>query len=156
MKTQTAVFAAGCFWGVEEEFRCMKGVLSTRAGYSGGKSKNPTYEEVCSGKTGYAESVKIEFNLDEVSYEDLLRKFWEIHDPTTLNRQGPDIGTQYRSIIFYFDENQKELAEKSKQKEQKRYKDKIVTEIILATEFYDAEEYHQKYLMKNGGESCGR
>lgn len=154
MKTQTAIFASGCFWGVEEAFRTLNGVVSTKVGYSGGDAKNSSYREVCTGRTGHAESVKIEFNPDEISYEDLLKKFWEIHDPTTLNRQGPDIGSQYRSIIFYADEKQKQAAEKSKQAEQKNYKNKIVTEIIPAKEFYDAEEYHQKYLMRRGVGSC--
>ena len=154
MVKEKATFAAGCFWGVEEEFRCLNGVLSTRVGYSGGRTENPSYEEVSSGKTGHAESVEIKFDQDKISYEKLLEKFWQIHDPTTLNRQGPDIGSQYRSIIFYHDEKQKQLAEKSKQEVQKNYSNKIVTEIIPAEEFYDAEEYHQKYLMKRGEDSC--
>ncbi len=155
MKKETAIFAAGCFWGVEEEFRNLKGVLSTRVGYSGGKSKKPTYTKVSFGITGHAESVKIEFDSEIISYKELLKKFWEIHNPTTKNRQGFDIGSQYRSIIFYANKKQKEAAEKSRDEEQKKLDKKIVTEIIPAGEFYDAEEYHQKYLMKGGGGGCG-
>jgi peptide-methionine (S)-S-oxide reductase len=148
MKTQTATFALGCFWHAQEEFDKVKGIISTRVGYSGGRTKNPSYEEVSSGKTGHAETIEIKFNPEEISYEKFLKIFWKIHDPTTLNRQGPDAGTQYRSIIFYHNAEQKKLAEKSLKEEQKNHKDKIVTEIIPASDFYEAEGYHQKYYLK--------
>ncbi len=150
-----ATFAAGCFWHVEEAFREIKGVISTTAGYTGGKMKNPTYEEVCTDETGHAEAVQIEYDPKIVPYEKLLEVFWTIHDPTQKNRQGPDEGTQYRSAIFYHTEEQKKLAEKSLKEEQKKHKEKIATKITKATVFYPAEEYHQKYLMKRGQKSCG-
>lgn len=149
-----ATFAAGCFWGVEEAFRHLKGVTSTMVGYTGGTNKNPSYEDVCNKETGHAEAVQIEFDSKKVSYEKLLKIFWKIHDPTTLNRQGPDVGSQYRSAIFYHNEEQKELAIKSKEKEQKKYKNKIVTEITEAKTFYKAEKYHQQYLEKQGLSTC--
>ncbi len=152
---ETATFAAGCFWHVEEAFRKLKGVKSTTAGYEGGTMKNPTYEHVCSDKTGHAEVVQIEFDPKQISYEQLLETFWQIHDPTTPNRQGLDVGTQYRSAIFYHNEKQKEIAEKSLQEQEKKINKKIVTQIIPAKTFYKAEEYHQKYLMKKGLRSCG-
>lgn len=151
-KIQKATFAAGCFWHVEEAFMHLNGVLTTSVGYIGGKMKNPTYEDVCTDKTGHAEAVQIEFNPKEVSYEELLKKFWEIHKPTQFNKQGPDVGTQYRSAIFYHNEEQKETAIISKEKLQKsdRYKNKkIFTEIVKAGKFYPAEEYHQKYFQKH-------
>ncbi|MCH8003640.1 MAG: peptide-methionine (S)-S-oxide reductase MsrA [Nanoarchaeota archaeon] len=151
-KTQKATFAAGCFWHVEEAFRQVKGVVDVTSGYIGGTMKNPTYEDVCTDKTGYAEAIQIEFDPKIVSYEDLLKVFWEIHNPTTLNRQGLDVGTQYRSAIFYHNEKQKTLAIKSKNNLQKteKYKNKkIVTEIKKASKFYPAEEYHQKYYQKH-------
>lgn len=154
MKNEKATFAAGCFWGVEEKFRNIKGVISTKVGYTGGKTENPDYHKVCSGKTGHTESVEIQYNPDEFSYNKLLEIFWNLHDPTTLNRQGPDVGSQYRSVIFYHNEEQKKLAEKSKQKEQEKLGREIVTEIIPAQKFYEAEEYHQKYLMKKRMKSC--
>ena len=148
MKTQFATFAAGCFWGVEEVFRNVKGVVNTSVGYIGGKMKNPTYEGVCTDETGHAEAVQVEFDPKQVSYEKLLDVFWENHDPTQLNRQGPDVGTQYRSAIFYHDEKQKEMAIQSKNKIEKsgKFKKPIMTEIVPAKEFYKAEEYHQRYL----------
>ncbi len=155
---EKVIFGAGCFWGVEAAFRKIKGVLSTRVGYSGGTTKNPTYEEVCDNdKTGYAEVVEITFNPQEISYEQLLNVFWNIHDPTTLNRQGPDVGRQYRSVIFYLSEEQKKIALNSlKQLENNgKYKRKIVTAIEPAQEFYEAEDYHQQYYEKHGGRhSC--
>ncbi len=149
---QKATFGAGCFWGVESAFRRVNGVISTTVGYSGGSFKNPTYEDVCSGKTGHAEVVQAEFDPAMVSYDELLTVFWDIHDPTTKNRQGPDVGEQYRSAIFYHDHEQKVRAESSKEKLEKsgRYKNPIVTEITSATEFYQAEEYHQQYFEKRG------
>jgi len=157
-KSEKAIFAAGCFWGVEETFRNIKGVVSTKVGYTGSSFKNPTYENVCTDKTGHAEAIEIEYDPSIVSYEKLLNIFWEIHDPTTLNRQGPDIGKQYRSAIFYTDENQKNIATLSKENLEKsgKYNKKIVTEIIQVSEFYPAEDYHQKYYMKRGIKSCPR
>ncbi len=153
---EKATFAAGCFWGVESAFCQVEGVISTTVGYSGGNTKNPTYEEVCTDKTGHAESVLIEFNPELITYEKLLELFWSIHDPTTLNRQGPDIGNQYRSIVFYHSEEQKNMAIyiKDKLEKSKRFSRKIVTEIIPSTVFYKAEEYHQKYFQKHGLVKC--
>lgn len=151
---EKATFAAGCFWGVEAAFRQIKGVVSTAAGYMGGNSKNPTYEDVCTDKTGHAEAVQVEYNPSKVPYERLLEVFWKNHDPTQLNRQGPDIGTQYRSAIFYHKGGQKKTALKSKENEQKKHKNKIVTEIAPASAFYKAEEYHQQYLEKRGLSAC--
>jgi peptide-methionine (S)-S-oxide reductase len=151
---QKAAFGAGCFWGVEAAFQKIKGVKQTLVGYMGGHIKNPTYQQVCTDKTGHAEVVQILFNPKEVSYEQLLEIFWRMHDPTQLNRQGPDIGTQYRSIIFYHNKEQKKLAENSKNKLQKNYNKKIVTEIKPAKDFFPAEKYHQKYLEKKGLSSC--
>ncbi len=151
MDTQKASFSAGCFWGVEQEFRQVPGVTDATVGYSGGHTKNPTYEQVCTGTTGHAETVLLEYDPAVVTYERLLDKFWELHDPTTLNRQGPDVGEQYRSIIFYFNEEQKKAALASRDREQKKLKRPIVTEIIPAADFWRAEEYHQRYLEKHGG-----
>ena len=147
-----ATFAAGCFWHVEDLLDNTKGVKSTKAGYIGGKLPNPTYEEVCTDKTGHAEAVEVEYDPDEISYMDLLDVFWSNHNPTTLNRQGPDIGIQYRSVIFYHNKEQKEIVEKSKQvlEQSGKYERPIVTEIIPAPLFYKAEEYHQKYFKKHG------
>lgn len=152
-----ATFAAGCFWRVEEAFRRLKGVKSTTVGYTGGSMKNPSYKQVCSDTTGHAEAVQIEFDPKVISYTKLLEIFWETHDPTQLNRQGPDNGSQYRSAIFYHSEEQKKEAEISKKNIQKKFKKKITTEITKATEFYPAEEYHQKYFMKHKlfGKICG-
>ncbi len=147
-----ATFGAGCFWHVEDLLNKTKGVKSTAAGYIGGQLTNPTYEEVCTDKTGHAEAVEVEYDPDEISFEELLDVFWSNHNPTTLNRQGPDVGIQYRSAIFYHDEKQKEIAEKSKQALEKsaKFGDPIVTEIVPAPAFYKAEEYHQKYFKKHG------
>jgi peptide-methionine (S)-S-oxide reductase len=155
---EKATFAAGCFWHVEEAFRHLKGVLSTTVGYMGGTLKNPTYEDVCTDKTGHAEVVEVTFDPQITSYDDLLATFWDIHDPTTRNRQGPDVGTQYRSAIFYHSLEQKAAAERSKNtlERSEKYKKKIVTEITKATAFYLAEEYHQQYLAKHGLAACPR
>jgi len=151
---EKATFGAGCFWGVEEKFRKIKGVVKTTVGYMGGELKNPTYVQVCTDKTGHAEVIQIIYDKEQISYEKLLEIFWEIHDPTQLNRQGPDIGTQYRSVIFYHNELQKKFAEEVKKQIQTKYIKKILTEITPAKEFYPAEEYHQKYLQKQGKASC--
>ena len=154
---EKATFAAGCFWGVEAAFREVKGVISTRVGYTGGHAKNPTYEEVCSGKTGHAEAVEVVFDPLAVSYQELLDLFWSIHDPTQLNRQGPDYGTNYRSAIFYHTPAQKILAEESRKRiaESGRYgRRPVVTEIMPASPFYPAEEYHQQFYEKQGRRSC--
>ncbi len=152
MVGQKATCGAGCIWGVESAFRRVNGVISTTVGYSGGSLKDPTYEDVCCGKTGHAEVVQVEFDPAMVSYDELLAVFWEIHDPTTMNRQGPDVGEQYRSAIFYHDPEQKVRAESSKEKlaQSGRYKSPIVTEITPASEFYRAEEYHQQYFATRG------
>ena len=153
METQKAIFAAGCFWGIEAQFRKLKGVISTRVGYTGGNFPNPTYKDVCSHKTGHAEAVEVTFDPNIISYTDLLDVFWDIHDPTTLNRQGLDIGSQYRSAIFYLNEEQKKKAHNSRKKveQSKKYRNPIVTEIVPASEFWQAEEYHQQYLEKKRG-----
>lgn len=145
-----ATFGAGCFWEVETAFGQVEGVLSTAVGYLGGSFKDPTYEDVCSGRTGHAEVVEVEYDPSKVSYEELLAVFWELHDPTTLNRQGPDIGTQYRSAVCFHNPEQESAAVASKEQLQNngRYKNPIVTEIMPASEFYRAEEYHQRYLEK--------
>lgn len=147
---EKAIFAAGCFWGIEAAFRKIKGVISTRVGYTGGHFKNPTYEDVCSHKTGHAEAVEVTYDPSIVSYEDLLDTFWKIHDPTSINRQGWDVGTQYRSAIFYLNDEQRALAMSSKEKLEKsgKFKKSIATEIKPITEFYKAEEYHQQYHEK--------
>ncbi len=147
-----ATFGAGCFWHVEDLLDKTKGVTSTKVGYIGGQLPNPTYEEVCTDKTGHAEAVEIEYNPDQISFEELLDVFWNNHDPTTMNRQGPDVGNQYRSAIFYHDDKQKEIAEKSRQTldESTQHKNPIVTQIVPAPTFYTAEEYHQKYFKKHG------
>lgn len=148
-----ATFAAGCFWHVQEDFDKVDGVVRTTVGYSGGKTKNPKYEQVCDGDTGHAESVLVEYDPAKISYEKLLEAFWALHDPTQLNRQGPDVGEQYRSVIFYHDQIQKRAAEKSLKEEQKKLKSRIVTQIVPAPEFYPAEEYHQKYYAKQSRRS---
>jgi peptide-methionine (S)-S-oxide reductase len=155
-KKMKATFGAGCFWGVEAAYRQIPGVLSTAVGYLGGTLENPTYYDVCTGRTGHAEVVQVEYDPSHLTYDDLLTVFWENHDPTTLNRQGPDVGTQYRSAIFYHDDEQKEAAIKSKEERDRsgRYRRPIVTEITPATEFYMAEDYHQQYLEKRGLSSC--
>ena len=153
-----ATFAAGCFWGVEELFRKVKGVSSTMVGYTGGAFENPTYEDVCSGTTGHAEAIQVEYDPTITSYEELLMIFWSNHNPTTLNSQGPDVGEQYRSAVFYHTQEQEAVAQKMKEKLQdaamKRFDKKIVTEIKQASTFYKAEEYHQKYLEKNPWRVC--
>jgi peptide-methionine (S)-S-oxide reductase len=154
--TEKATFGAGCFWGVEETFRKIKGVASTAVGYAGGATANPTYKDVCTDSTGHAEVVQVEYDPSQVSYDQLLDVFWTNHDPTTLNRQGPDVGTQYRSVIFYHTPEQKATAEASREKLQAsgRFRRSIVTEIAPAPAFYRAEEYHQRYLDKRGMSSC--
>jgi len=149
--TDRATFGAGCFWGVEAAFRKIQGVVSTTVGYSGGSSKNPTYKDVCSGRTGHAEVVQVEYDPSKTSYEELLNVFWSVHDPTQLNRQGPDVGTQYRSVIFFYNAEQEAAAKAAKAHLERsgRYRKPIVTEIIPASEFYMAEEYHQQYFEKN-------
>ena len=149
---QKALFGAGCFWGVEEHFRTISGVTKTEVGYSGGITKNPTYESVCYENTDHAEVLLVEFDEDLISYERLVEEFWKCHDPTTLDRQGPDVGRQYRSVIYYYNEMQKDIANKSKEKHQASFQKNIVTEISNADIFYKAEEYHQKYIQK--GNSC--
>ena len=146
-----ATFAAGCFWHVEDLFRKTKVVKSTKVGYTGGNLANPTYEEVCTDRTGHAEAVEVDYDPNEISYEELLDVFWNNHDPTSLNRQGPDVGIQYRSSIFFHDENQKQTAVKSKENldSSGKFSKKIVTEISPAPEFFKAEEYHQKYFQKH-------
>jgi len=154
--TEKATFAAGCFWGVEAAFRQVPGVLDAAVGYSGGDFANPTYEDVCTGRTGHAESVQVEFDPARVSYDQLLDVFWENHDPTTLNRQGPDVGTQYRSVIFVEGPEQEKAAKESKERLEKsgRFRRPIVTEITPAQPFWRAEDYHQRYLEKRGLAHC--
>ncbi len=154
--TQLAVFAAGCFWGVEEEFRKHKGVVATAVGYTGGHTKDPTYRQVCDGDTGHAEAVQIEFDPKLVSYEQLLKIFWDLHDPTTPNRQGPDVGEQYRSAIFYYSAEQKSaaLATRDALAKSGELSAPIVTQISPATEFTPAEDYHQQYVEKGGRAFC--
>jgi peptide-methionine (S)-S-oxide reductase len=151
-----ATFGAGCFWGVEAAFRQVKGVTATRVGYEGGTLKNPAYKDVCTDRTGHAEVVEMDFDPAQVSYEELLAVFWTHHDPTTLNRQGPDIGSQYRSAVFFHTPEQEAAARAVKEKLQSSgaCKRPIVTEIVPATEFYIAEDYHQQYLEKRGLASC--
>ncbi len=153
-----ATFAAGCFWGVEELFNHVKGVESTQVGYIGGEFDNPTYNDVCSGKTGHAEAIQLEYDPSQVSYEELLMIFWNNHNPTTINQQGPDIGEQYRSGVFFHNQEQESIANKLKEKLQdtaiKKFGKKIVTQIVPAKRFFRAEEYHQKYLEKNNLAHC--
>ena len=153
---ETATFGAGCFWGVEETFRQIPGVLDTAVGYLGGHMQNPTYQDVCTDETGHAEVVQVMYDPAKVSYDQLLNTFWESHDPTTLNRQGPDIGTQYRSAIFFHSPEQERLARASKEKIQAsgKFRRPVVTEITPASTFYRAEDYHQKYLAKRGLSHC--
>ena len=153
---EKATFAAGCFWGVEEKFRKIKGVVSTTVGYTGGIFENPSYEDVCSDKTGHAEAIEITFDPSIISYSDLLETFWKIHNPTTINRQGLDVGSQYRSAIFFHNKEQEALAKGSKEKLQKsgKFHNEIVTQILPASKFYPAEEYHQRYLEKHGQNNC--
>jgi methionine-S-sulfoxide reductase len=151
---EQVIFAAGCFWGVQYYFDQIPGVTSTTAGYTGGTTENPTYEEVCSHTTGHAEAVLVEFKTDEISFEDLCRHFFRLHDPTQLNRQGPDIGDQYRSAIFYTSDEQKEKAAKVRDEVQKEHKKPIVTQIEQAGPFYQAEDYHQNFTEKTGRGMC--
>ena len=152
---EIATFAAGCFWGVEDEFMKVRGVKSTRVGYTGGNLTNPTYEDVCTDRTGHAEAIQIKYDPKEISYKELLELFWSLHNPTTINRQGPDIGTQYRSSIFFHTPEQEKIARRVKQElDGSKFQNKIVTEIVPASIFYPAEEYHQKYYQKIGGGSC--
>ena len=156
MQTQKATFGAGCFWGVEETFRNLKGVISTAVGYAGGKKDHPSYEDVCSDETGHAEVVEVEFDPAQIDYNKLLDVFWSNHNPTTLNRQGPDVGTQYRSVIFYHSPEQKAAAEASKEAVDKsgRFPRPVVTQVESAPKFWRAEEYHQQYLNKRGQTHC--
>lgn len=153
---EQAMFGAGCFWGVEATFRELRGVHDVEVGYSGGNMDDPGYDDVCTGKTGHAEVVRIDYDPSEISYEALLETFWKCHNPTTLNRQGPDIGTQYRSAIFYFDDSQRRAAHRSKDalEDSGAFRNPIVTEIVAAKPFYRAEEHHQRYLEKRGLAHC--
>ena len=155
---ERAIFAAGCFWGVEAEFRRIDGVKSAEVGYSGGQTESPSYEQVCSGRTGHAEAVQVEYDPAQVSYEELLAAFWDLHDPTTLNRQGPDVGTQYRSAVFTLDAAQEAAAKKCKAAAEAsgKFPGRIVTEITPAAPFYRAEEYHQRYFEKHRLQAHGR
>ncbi len=148
--TNKALFAAGCFWGVEATFRTLNGVNEAISGYAGGSMKNPDYRSVCQDTTGHAEAVEVTFNPNIISYETLLNHFWKCHNPTQRNRQGADFGTQYRSAVFYYDDEQKQLARKSKETAQSQFSSPIVTEITQFTNFYHAEEYHQRYFEKKG------
>ena len=152
--SETATFGAGCFWGVEVAFRNVPGVVDTAVGYEGGTLADPTYEDVCSKTTGHAEVVQVEFDPDDVSYDQLLDVFWDVHDPTQVNRQGPDIGSNYRSVIFFHSPEQQEQALESKARAQARFDRPIATEITPASDFWRAEEYHQQYLVKRGVASC--
>jgi peptide-methionine (S)-S-oxide reductase len=152
--TKKATFGAGCFWGVEAAFRQLEGVTNTRVGYAGGKLENPTYEDVCSHTTEHAEVVEVSYDEDEISYDALLDVFWRKHDPTQLNRQGWDIGDQYRSVVFFHDDDQRAAAQSSKEREQASYRKPIVTQIEPAPTFYEAEDYHQQYLEKRGRSTC--
>ncbi len=156
MSTEKATFAAGCFWGVEATFRKLEGVVSTRVGYTGGNLQSPSYQDVCTDTTGHAEAVEVEYDPAAISYEKLLEVFWSSHDPTTPNRQGPDVGTQYRSAIFFHGPEQERAARASKEKleEERRFRAPIVTQITPASTFWEAEEYHQQYLEKRGVEHC--
>jgi peptide-methionine (S)-S-oxide reductase len=149
-KTERATFAAGCFWRVEENFRKIKGVVDVTVGYTGGQVDSPTYEAVCGGDTGHAEAVDVSFDPKIVSYEELVGAFWNMHDPTTKNRQGPDVGAQYRSAIFFHTDEQREIAERIKKEleQSRKYQNPIVTEIVSVKDFHRAEEYHQRYLEK--------
>ncbi len=153
-KLETATFAAGCFWGVEEIYRTTNGVKETIVGYTGGHTENPVYEDVCSGESGHAEAVQVTFDPKQISYAKLLETFWSLHDPTQFNRQGPDVGSEYRSAIFYHSETQRKAAEQSKKEIEKKLGKKVVTEITQAAKFWKAEEYHQKYSMKHGKNVC--
>ena len=152
--TDTATFAAGCFWGVEQTFAQVPGVTATSVGYTGGTVADPSYKEVCTGRTGHAEAVLVEFDPARVSYDELLDVFWKVHDPTTLNRQGPDVGTQYRSAVFFHTPEQEKAALASRERIQAESRRPVVTEVTAASEFHPAEEYHQRYLDKRGEAAC--
>jgi peptide-methionine (S)-S-oxide reductase len=152
--TQTATFGAGCFWGVEAAFRQIPGVLDAVSGYIGGQTQDPTYREVCGHGTGHAEAVEVTFDPSRVTYEQLLQAFWSLHDPTQVNRQGPDVGDQYRSAIFTYSDEQMRAATASRDAEQANHRRPIATQILAAPTFYKAEEYHQRYFEKNGGAAC--
>jgi peptide-methionine (S)-S-oxide reductase len=152
--SEKATFGAGCFWQVEVEFRNVPGVLDAAAGYMGGELEDPSYQDVCTDRTGHAEVVQVDFDPEEVSYDELLERFWELHDPTQVNRQGPDVGSQYRSVVFFHSPEQQRAAEDSKQRAQARFSRPIATEIVPAQTFWRAEEYHQQYLVKRGMASC--
>jgi peptide-methionine (S)-S-oxide reductase len=152
--TEKATFAAGCFWGVEVEFRNTIGVTAAQVGYTGGHTEHPSYEDVCTGRTGHAEAVEVEFDPAEVSYEELVDRFWSLHDPTQVNRQGPDVGTQYRTAIFVHSPEQEAAAKASRERAQARFSRPIATEIVPAAPFWPAEEYHQRYLEKRGLATC--
>jgi peptide-methionine (S)-S-oxide reductase len=154
MQTQEAMFGAGCFWGVELTFQKVEGVVETAVGYSGGYKEHPTYKEVCADKTGHAEVVHVKYDPSKVSYADLLQVFWRAHDPTQVNRQGPDFGSQYRSAIFVYDDEQAEIAQRSKDAIQEQFSKPIATSIEPAQTFWRAEDYHQKYLEKRGADTC--
>ena len=154
MATEKATFGAGCFWQVEAEFRNTPGVTATQVGYSGGVTDNPTYQDVCTDRTGHAEVVEVEFDPERISYEELLETFWSLHDPTQLNRQGPDVGTQYRSAILFHSPEQERAAGASRERAQSRFRRPIVTEVTPAGPFHRAEEYHQRYLEKRGLATC--
>jgi peptide-methionine (S)-S-oxide reductase len=154
MTTATATFGLGCFWGAEVEYRAVPGVVDTAVGFMGGTMANPTYRDVCTDRTGHAEVVQVTFDPERVSYDQLLEVFWRAHDPTTLNRQGPDVGTQYRSVIFYHDPEQEAAARASLERARPRFRRPIVTEIAPAGPFWRAEDYHQRYLEKRGMASC--
>ncbi len=153
---EKAMFGAGCFWGVEESFRTMDGVKDTKVGYSGGSTENPTYEQVCTDRTGHAEVIEIEFDPAVVTYEQLLDKFFDIHDPTQLNRQGPDVGKQYRTVVFFYSSEQEKAARQKIEQLGKsgKFASPITTEVTAAAKFYPAEEYHQRYLQKRGANVC--
>jgi peptide-methionine (S)-S-oxide reductase len=154
MQQEKAIFAAGCFWGVQDYFSQISGVTKTTVGYSGGFIEDPTYEEVCTGQTGHAEAILIEFDPNLVSYETLLKHFFILHDPTQYMRQGPDVGTQYRSAVFFFSDEQRKAAESYIKKIKPQFNEEIVTEVTAATEFYSAEEYHQKFTERTGKGAC--
>ena len=151
---EKATFGAGCFWGVEVEFRNVPGVHDAAVGYMGGDVPNPSYQQVCTDRTGHAEVVQVEFDPDEVSYEELVEKFFEVHDPTQLNRQGPDVGTQYRSVVFFHSPEQREVAERARERAAARFDRPVVTAVEPAAEFWRAEEYHKQNLVKRGMASC--
>jgi peptide-methionine (S)-S-oxide reductase len=156
MSTEIAIFAAGCFWGVEHSFRQLEGVLEATSGYTGGQTENPDYHSVCSGRTGHAEAVEVKFDPAKITFEKLVEHFWEMHDPTQFHRQGPDVGEQYRSAIFYTSPQQEKTAQESKEKlnASGTLKALVVTEIVPAKKFYPAEEYHQRYFEKKGIQAC--